>query len=247
MDVLGRPCAVVCPAFPAQQRGLQAGYLTAIRPSAQPIHLPTLLTRQSRRKVAAVGLEAVRAGVGCLSDCLVEARRDGAELLVVDALTDMDLHTVLDAALRALPGALLCGSAGLVGALAADYAQPARHEAASRPVPVDLSAALLVIGSGSAMAHRQIEYLRRHHPVAVLEPGAELPAGHTGDILLHLPAPQPGAALDGPAARRMAERLADAALPLIAAIRAGAAGALRRRHRDQPARSHWRDRAGRPA
>jgi uncharacterized protein YgbK (DUF1537 family) len=41
------------------------------------------------------------------------------------------------------------------------------------------------------------------------------------DLLLHLPPPPPGAAMDGPAARQMAEQLAAAALPLIGAARPG--------------------------
>ena len=220
LDALGRPCALICPAFPAQGRGLANGYL-AIEPApAQPLHLPTLLAGQSRRAVAALSLGDVRAGPGALAERLLAERQRGAELLVVDALDEADLHAVLHAARRVLPDALLCGSAGLAGTLAAALASHAPSQDDTRLVPV-AGPALLVIGSGSAMARRQIDYLRRNQLVATFElsAGSALDAG--GDLLLHLPAPPPGAAMDGPAARRMAEQLAAAALPLIRAAQPG--------------------------
>jgi 4-hydroxythreonine-4-phosphate dehydrogenase len=192
----------------------------AIEPApAQPPHLPTLLARQSRRKVAAVGLADVRAGAGRLAERLAAEREDGAELLVVDALDDADLQIVLGATLRALPDALLCGSAGLAGTLAAHAVGHIQGPVRAQTEPV-VGPALLVIGSGSAMAQRQIAYVRRNGLAAVYEHGAELPGG-AGDILLHLPAPAPGAAMDGAAARRMAEQLAGAALALIGASHPG--------------------------
>ncbi|HET9222651.1 MAG TPA: four-carbon acid sugar kinase family protein, partial [Roseiflexaceae bacterium] len=57
LDALGRGCALVCPAFPAQGRGLSGGNL--ISSVAQPIHLPSLLAEQSRRPVAAIALADV--------------------------------------------------------------------------------------------------------------------------------------------------------------------------------------------
>jgi uncharacterized protein YgbK (DUF1537 family) len=214
LEALGHTCALVCPAFPAQRRGLQAGYLVTTPAPARAQHLPTLLARQSWRQVAAVGLEDVRGGVDHLAGCLAAARAQGAELLVVDALTEADLQVVLEAAQQALPRALLCGSAGLAGAVASAYARQMPPRAGDKLVAIS-GAALLVIGSGSAMAHRQIDYVRRYQPIAALQLDAGIPSGQSGDLLLHLPAPPAGAALDGPAAREMAQRLAAAALRLI--------------------------------
>jgi uncharacterized protein YgbK (DUF1537 family) len=216
LDALGRDCAVVCPAFPGQRRGLDEGYLTPA--PAQPQHLPTLLARQSRRAVAAVGLADVRTGADRLAERL-RAERSGAELLVVDALTDADLEVVLAASLRALPGALLCGSAGLAGVLASHYAQQAPRRGSSRPIAAGGGPALLVVGSGSAMAHSQIAYLRSHQVVTVCQPGGEAPVERAGDILLHLPEPPPGAELDGAQARHLAARLAEAALVIVDSVR----------------------------
>src|SRR5262245_23097088 len=156
LDTLGRSCALVSPAFPAQRRGIVDGYLVIEPALTQPPHLPMLLARQSRRRVAAVGLNHVRGGAGWLGERLLAERTRGAELLVVDALDDADLQTVLEATLRTLPDALLCGSAGLVGTLAAYLAghAPPWNDVPSTPVA---GSALLVIGSGSPMARRQIE------------------------------------------------------------------------------------------
>jgi uncharacterized protein YgbK (DUF1537 family) len=167
LDALGYDCALVCPAFPAQGRGLSDGKL--ISSVAQPADLPTLVAQQSRRPVASVALADVRAGTLRLAERFAAARR-AAPLLVVDALTDEDLHTILEAAERALLGVLLCGSAGLVGALAA------RHQTSipSNGETVDSTAlagwrTLLVVGSGSATARRQIAYLRQNQQVDTIE------------------------------------------------------------------------------
>ncbi|MEO7909898.1 MAG: four-carbon acid sugar kinase family protein [Roseiflexaceae bacterium] len=220
LDALGRSCALVCPAFPAQRRGLADGYLVTDPALVQPMHLPTLLAHQSRRSVAAIGLADVRGGVGQLTERLRAERARGAELLVADALDEADLHMLLEAALFALPDALLCGSAGLAGTLAM-YAARQSSSVGVAPAALIEGAALLVIGSGSAMAQRQIAYLRRHQLVVAFERTAALPADPLGDILLHLPAPAADAPMDGPAARRLAEQLALAAQPLIDAMRPG--------------------------
>jgi len=220
LDTLGRSCALVCPAFPAQRRGLADGYLVIDPAPAQPLHLPTLLTHQSRRSVVAIGLDDVRGGVGRLAQRLLAQRARGAELLVADALDETDLQTVLEAALHVLPDALLCGSAGLAGTLATHAARQSLPHSDATELTVE-GPALLVIGSGSAMAQRQIAYLRRHQLVAAFEHNAALPSDVVGDMLLHLPTPPADAAMDGPAARRLAEQLAAAALPLIGAARPG--------------------------
>ena len=224
LDTLERPCAVICPSFPAQNRGLRAGYLSSPLPLARPAHLPTLLAQQSRRRVAAIPLADVEAGAERLADRLAAAYAQAAQLLVVDAMTDQDLRTILTAVAHALPDALLCGSAGLIGALSLgrSVAEP-RHIDGEELVQPG-GAALLVVGSGSATAHRQIAYLRQHSGIDTIE--IDLAAGAPDeerrterDVLLHLPEPSPQVALDGPTARACAAQLAEAALPIIAGSR----------------------------
>jgi uncharacterized protein YgbK (DUF1537 family) len=255
LDTLGHPCALVCPAFPAHGRGLLDGRLTGA--PVQPVHLPTLLAHQSQRAVAALPLAAVRAGPGCLAAHVAEMRARRAQVLVVDALSEDDLHTIVAAVTQALPDALLCGSGGLIGALAARQAAGSRAQATGEaagsmpyrrdtPHPRPLSRvqgegrqgapprplrerglggegiaagpALVVVGSGSAMAHAQIAYLRRCG-VQTIAVGAETAWQGTGDVVLHLPepsSPEGRSPLEGPAAREAAARLAEVALAAIA-------------------------------
>ncbi|MBI1293701.1 hypothetical protein GC175_01935 [bacterium] len=217
LDLGMASCAVICPAFPAQGRALIDGMLVAPGVTAQ-IHLPTLLKTQSRHAVAHLLLEDVR------SDGAVQKVReliaDGAKLIVVDAAEDADLEAVLAAVEAAAADVLLCGSAGLIGAWAA---REARSAASSAPVPqVEMPVGaklgcLLVIGSGSDMAQRQIEQLRATRSLVAwtVEPGATYDGvGET--MLLHLPRPSHGTVLDGPQARVSAEQLAEAAAEVIA-------------------------------
>jgi uncharacterized protein YgbK (DUF1537 family) len=217
LDLGMASCALICPAFPAQGRALIDGMLVAPGVTAQ-IHLPTLLKTQSRRAVAHLVLEDVRNGEP--AEKLRNLIANGASLIVADAAEHVDLESVLTAVEAVAADVLLCGSAGLIGAWAE---REARAAARSAPVPQmeipfdEKSGCLLVIGSGSVMAQRQIEMLLSSRPVTAwtVSPGASYDgAGET--MLLHLPPPAPGAMLDGPQARVLAERLADAAEQVIA-------------------------------
>lgn len=218
LDVLAFPCAVISPAFPAQKRGLQAGRLVMDQIGAPSIHLPTHLGQQSRHEVAAIALDDVRSGPDQLASRLAAAQAQGARHLVVDALTESDLWAVLAAARTALPQALLCGSAGLVSVLAAHQAAQGEHaEASEGTAPMPAGPRLVVVGSGSDMAHRQIAVLQRQGTTHIEEiQAAGDPLWHQGsagtkrDCLLHLPRPADQTVLEGPVARIFVARLAEA-------------------------------------
>jgi len=167
LDLVDAPAAVVCPAFPAQRRWLRNGILTAPEFGPPAIHLPSLLREQSRHRVAALNIEDVRGEA--LATKLKRLMRmedsctgQGRLVIAVDAITDNDLDRLVMAQEEALPDALLCGSAGLVGALV-------RREAARETFPAlpvggigtPGQTVLLVAGSGSEVAHRQIAHLLR--------------------------------------------------------------------------------------
>lgn len=215
------PCALVCPAFPAQRRGLEDGFLVYAHTLPRTLHLPTLLAQQSQRNVAYLPLTTVRAGPGPLAQALTVAREGGAELLVVDAMSEEDLETLLTAHTEAAPSALLCGSAGLIGALAK---RSSHNREDTSPTSAKLqNPILVVVGSGSVMAHRQLEFLAQMGAAHLVEiqPVTELekitpPPTHSGqDWVLHLPKPAAGSILEGPAARIHVTRLGDATLYLL--------------------------------
>ncbi|NWG20586.1 MAG: four-carbon acid sugar kinase family protein [Chloroflexi bacterium] len=215
LDTLNLPWALVCPSFPAQGRGLRDGFLIVDPPLAVPPYLPSLLAEQSRSAVAALSLDDVRAGTLHLAARIAGSRRT-SRILVLDALTDDDLAAICDAADLAAPDALLCGSAGLASALAQRLAAALPARRAHAMINPSDGPALLVIGSGSHAAQRQIATLRRERGIACFVPGEPVPS--TGAAtLLHLPAPPSGVRLDGAVARRCAALLATIALEQIAA------------------------------
>ena len=228
LDLVDAPAAVVCPAFPAQGRVLRGGILTAPNLEPETVHLPSLLREQSCHSVAALSLEQVRGG-GLAADMKgTVAGRDrgtaeGRIVIAVDALTDDDLDRVVRAQQESLPDALLCGSAGLVGALARRVGVEEGFPSlpAERVGPAGRSV-LAVVGSGSDVAHRQIAFLLRsgrdtpHRGVSQLIVAPETEAAVTATLdpeqpiwLLQQPRPQPGTVLEGGAARRRAAHLGD--------------------------------------
>ncbi len=219
LDELGAPCALVAPAFPAQGRGLAGGRLAYA--GAPPLSLVKLLAAQSRKRVALVELAAVRGGVAATAAALSQAHDAGARLLTADAESDADLATLLAACQAVLPNALLCGSAGLAGILAAAVASahPALYVPAS-PLPA-ARRVLAAIGSGSPAAHAQIAALIAAGAIE-LDFSGQAPPPTTGCAVLHLPPPPPTALLDGPDARQEAARLARAVQAAVAAWQPGA-------------------------
>ena len=217
------PCAVICPAFPAQGRGLLDGYLVYDQAPTPVLHLPTLLAAQTARPVAALPLTTVRAGVAPLAEALRIAQRQGAQLVVVDAMTEDDLPTLLAATQQALPQALLCGSAGLIEPLARELAKNSPRTLEGDNEIVALRKPMLaVIGSGSRMAHRQLAVLRQRSTVRCLELVADLPdhttlsavASNT-DWALHLPQPNEQVLLEGEIARKFVAHLTQIAVEWI--------------------------------
>ncbi len=194
-------CAVICPAFPAQRRGLEDGTLVCESVAPGTMHLPTLLAEQSQRTVAAISLAVVRNGPAELAREMAAERARGKSLLVIDALSDEDLATIVTATEQTLPHALFCGSAGLIGELAA---RQAANEPAERASPetsfAPCGSVLAVIGSGSDMAHRQINAAKACGNIAVVAVVAVRPdtsdytareriADPSRPCVLHLPRP----------------------------------------------------------
>jgi uncharacterized protein YgbK (DUF1537 family) len=211
LAALPASAAVICPAFPAQGRGLEGGRL--VYEGAPPHHLPTLLAAQSRAQIDTIELATVRGGVAALAEALRKARAAGSQYLVVDALTDSDLDIIVGAAHS--DDCLLCGSAGMIAPLAARWAEAAPE--GERPAHVQDGPILAVVGSGSAVAHEQVAEVAATDAMRVraLDNGwydMDLVGAQSrpvGDWLLHLARPEPHAPLEGPFARAQAARLAD--------------------------------------
>lgn len=223
------PCALISPAFPAQGRGLVDGALVYDQRVGPPIHLPTLLQQQCNLPVAAVDLATVRAGPTALAVAFKGLHDSGNQLIVVDALQEEDLATLYAAARSAIPTALFCGSAGLIGVIGATLAAAQQQGQAAASAPIRVAPPLLaIVGSGSGMAQRQLAALQAmtgvHHHLVTLAPidGSDasfvqsaLVWPSAAPLVLHLPTPTSQAMLEGEAARAFAAALADTALAAI--------------------------------
>lgn len=210
--------AVICPAFPAQGRGLEGGKL--VFAGAPPHHLPTLLRQQCNAPIGLIELAIVRQGMKALASALRERREQGDKLLVVDGLTDGDLATIV-AATRP-NDYLLCGSAGLVAPLASRWIHKS-EKAAIESTPLKNGPILSIVGSGSTMAHAQVSHVAATGVMRVraLDStwyemdliGAQ--SHPIGDWLIHLEPPTEGVLLEGALARAQAARLADVAYAAV--------------------------------
>lgn len=215
---LNAPAALICPAFPAQDRSLIQGQLVAPTTAQHGTDLRQLLSGQSRLSLAHIALHEVRSAD--LTQKIATLVNQGVQLLVMDGENDADLAAIRHGGQSALPAPLFCGSAGLVGVLA--QAWVAERRASPQPGLPLSSHTLMVVGSGSAMAHRQIRFLCQQIPnlrpliLHATDQSEQFPSPpETETLLLHQPEPEPGAILDGPIARQRAGQLAALAVQLI--------------------------------
>jgi uncharacterized protein YgbK (DUF1537 family) len=214
LAALSVSAAVICPAFPAQGRGLEGGKL--VFDGAPPHYLPALLREQSKSPVSLIELAIVRQGVKALEQALREHRDQGERLLVVDGLTESDLATIVAATQS--NDYLLCGSAGLVAPLAARWTNKG-EKATTKSTSVADGSILAIVGSGSTIAHAQVAQVAAAEAMRVRELdktwyevdliGAQ--SHPIGDWLIHLAPPADGMILEGAVARAQAARLADVA------------------------------------
>jgi uncharacterized protein YgbK (DUF1537 family) len=223
------PFAVVSPAFPAQRRGLRNGRLAMEGNAAQPTLYDRIMQQTGSLRLGLISLPVVRLSRTDLVNALRVARplRD---VVIVDAMDESDLEGIILAVEEAAPDALLCGSAGLMGAWARRLVMLHRDWVAPpASLPLLTSATLAVIGSGSPMSQRQVAAVSKAAATQTLlvEPTtnpqrfADAADSAAGTWLLHLPAPAALAGLDNADARSLAEHLADAALAVIQRVRPG--------------------------
>jgi uncharacterized protein YgbK (DUF1537 family) len=223
---MGTRTVLIAPAFPAQGRTTIGGrQLVWGRPLAQTPFGPTSRGSDLFRvfahhahpnEVRRIPLRAVRAGVPAINEALSR----GPGLYIADAETDADLAQLAEAALdRQI--ALMCGSAGLAGALAA----AAGLQATGLPLawtPARAGPVLVVAGSRHPRTLSQIGHAqglgaavvrimayadgtwKEQAERAVREAGAHLARGV--DVVIAASGPE-----GPPPDRRFAELLAEAA------------------------------------
>lgn len=160
MDELSLDVTIVAPAYPQNQRTTVRGrHLIGKVPiqstefakgqdlETSDSHIPTILQRQTTRKVGQIHLHTVRRGMEALRQQIERQKENGEQIIVVDATTQADLEIIAQTAFA--NDWLACGSAGLAERFAF-VVQKLR-----KPKPV-----LMISGSTSRTTARQISRVK---------------------------------------------------------------------------------------
>jgi len=200
MAASAHPRAVLTAAYPEQGRvtvdgthyvdGVPLALAEAARDPLAPVResrVCAIVGLQSRHQVGCAGRAGAYGGARRLAEALEEQFRSGVHILAADAVDSADLRALARATLSLQQRPLLCGTAGLAGAVAEllaagpaglrPAAPPSGPEAAADPA----GSVLIVCGSASETSRRQIDFLLgRGRAVLFAFPPGELPADAPG-------------------------------------------------------------------
>jgi 3-dehydrotetronate 4-kinase len=169
MDLVGADVTIACPAFPATGRSIYKGYLFVgdrllsespmkdhpLTPMRDP-NLVRVLQRQSAGKVGLIDLATVQSGPDAIRAGFAAARAAGERLLVVDAISDANLHDIGKACANLQ---LITGASGIAMGLPGNFRSAGKL--GERPAPVSMVAppgkAVIIAGSCSTATRAQIE------------------------------------------------------------------------------------------
>jgi uncharacterized protein YgbK (DUF1537 family) len=176
MDVFNYKTAFVVPAFPKSNRITVNGnhYVNGVLleeteialDPACPVkesYLPKLVQEQSKREVELISISDVQKGISHLSEKMKElSSGKGPKIIVVDATTDEELKTIVDAAQLLGENFLWVGSAGI----AYHLTNTGISEEQLRKAQVDERLPVLVVaGSVNPIIQRQIEDMREKYHI----------------------------------------------------------------------------------
>lgn len=168
LEALGAPLAIACPAFPANGRSVYRGHLfvgdqllsdspmrdhplTPMRDS----NLVRVLQRQSGGSVGLLPLTTVEAGASSISAALAKAEAAGHRLMIVDAVSDRNLHEIGAAV---ADNALVTGGSGVALGLPAAWRASGLLQGSAEPVAIEAppGPAMILAGSCSAATRAQV-------------------------------------------------------------------------------------------
>ncbi len=189
MSALNLPRAIVCPAFPANGRSLYMGHLFVgdrlLSESSMRDHPLTpmrdsdvrrWLSQQTRQRVGHIAYPVVAAGRDAIRAALDTAVSDGSSIIVVDAVSDADLHQI---GLACPDDTLITGGSGIGLGLPESLGITARTDRVSwtgRSGP-----AAILSGSCSSMTRMQVARYALSHPSLAIDPVQILAGAQTAD------------------------------------------------------------------
>jgi uncharacterized protein YgbK (DUF1537 family) len=174
LDVQKVDAAIIVPAFPDEGRTTVGGYhllrgvplerTEVARDPSSPIylsHIPTLLANQCENPdlIGHISLMTVMRGAGPILLELQELIKKDKKLIVVDAVSNIDLEQIVLAMEKCLGHYKImpCGSAGLATALTKSWMPDGKYQHIVKTVP-DYPT-LMVVGSGTALTRSQVKLL----------------------------------------------------------------------------------------
>lgn len=185
MDQVGEDAvAVVVPAMPQSRRILVGGYSVIdgvalintpvaqdVRTPVKENYIPRLLEGQTRRKVRLVTLDDVLKGADHIRERLKETRENGAEVIVVDAITIEDVEEIAKACIE-LNWNVVAVDPGPFTSKLAYYRNLISEEEPNIPPEADEQGKTVLIAAGSAtpVTKKQMEVLcqdERHVRISV--------------------------------------------------------------------------------
>lgn len=180
LDLLGTDLAIVCPAFPGAGRRVFMGHLFVgdrlLNESGMQNHPLTPMTDPDLRRWLA---RQTRGGVGAvalpqLSDLPSRLRAEVAEgrrLIVVDAVSDGDLHLIG----RAAAGhRLITGGSGIALGLPQNFRDKGLLSDTATALPPVNGPGVALCGSCSTASQRQVARYLADHPALAIDPVALL-------------------------------------------------------------------------
>lgn len=179
LETLGKDCAIVAPAYIEEGRTTIGGYQLlggiviertqcALDPKA-PIYesfIPSILTKdlnpQYEELIDLIGLNVVTKGAGPLTQKINELIQNGKKIIIVDAMSTVDLEQIALAISKVSYDILPCGSAGLANAINEinnDTPLFMKHVDKVPSLP-----RLIVSGSATQLTLNQIQKLKEEKP-----------------------------------------------------------------------------------
>ncbi|QGP92767.1 D-threonate kinase [Neomoorella glycerini] len=169
MDAWPADLALLVPAFPANRRVVQQGYLIINENTGAAVtsedngitvgesascHVPTILQQEMQRRVGQVDLATVRRGAAALITAL-EAAQKTSQVLVLDAASEDDLQIIARAIGQLPRSVVVAGAAGLAAHLNLAWDLKPAPPFSLRQEGV----VLLVAGSRNPVTARQVQRL----------------------------------------------------------------------------------------
>jgi uncharacterized protein YgbK (DUF1537 family) len=172
LEAMGRPVALLTPAYPEMGRTVENGILKvrgvpvaeteAARDPVSPVtdsRVVNLLRRQSCNRVGFIEHRHVAAAPAALLAAVERKIGEGSRLLVFDCLERRDLAAIANVGFGLDPMPLFVGSAGLAEAVAAQASARVMGRFALRPAVKPAAHLLVVCGSAAKVSRRQLTRL----------------------------------------------------------------------------------------